>query len=56
MHDGIEVRCHRCGYTWTYLGYKVALVGKVRNSIRIQCRRCRTSTLLIRGKKKPRNG
>ncbi|MDI6718274.1 MAG: hypothetical protein QMD46_01495 [Methanomicrobiales archaeon] len=52
MQDHIQVTCHRCGYTWTYMGYKAGLVGRVRNTIRIQCRRCRTSTILIRGSRK----
>jgi DNA-directed RNA polymerase subunit RPC12/RpoP len=54
VSTGIPVQCHRCGYSWVYFGYKAELVGKVRNTIRIQCRHCKTSTILIKGTKKPR--
>ncbi len=46
MITDIIVTCHRCGHTWTYMGSKIEAVRRGERSIRVQCKKCRTSTKL----------
>jgi hypothetical protein len=44
----VQVTCHRCGNTWTYMGSKVWLIGVARRPVKVACTRCRASTPLVR--------
>ncbi|MFA5001832.1 MAG: hypothetical protein WC502_02525 [Methanolinea sp.] len=43
MLTSIRVKCHRCGWEWTYMGSKLALLGTSRRPVRVKCSKCSSS-------------
>lgn len=56
MPSSIRVKCHRCGYEWTYMGNLVEMVYRdpaPKRPVRIGCRHCRAAIRLDKIVKSP---